>query len=149
MKAFFKKIFERLTRDLDNPEPIVYEKQAALVWAQVDKTLRTAHAEFEHTRIHIDYSDHQPPKGKPLEIQATIDLNHPELRSVKGVLPDEEQDLRSTIVLKAHIEPLEAKKSQLTLNWKTKTLSVSSRSKHDKLIIRITELIDENITKAE
>lgn len=129
---------ERIGRIKDNPSPVIYNFHAPGVWAQLDQTIRTVPASFKNVQTHIDYQNLNPQKDKPMQMDVTITLRHPDVDK-SHVSPAKQFDMKSTIVMNALITPM-GNQTKLEMTFKTDALI--TRRPLDEII----DYIQQNVT---
>lgn len=129
----------------DNPAPRYYSFHAPGVWAQLEQTLKTLPGYFKNVSVNINYQLLQPPKGKPMQLDAIITMTHPDVD--KSTLdPSKQNDMKSRLVLSSTIMPM-GNKCILTLRFKTDPLL--GRQPLDEVIMHICDHVDKLVSQFE
>ncbi len=129
---------ERIGRIKDNPPPVTYNFHAPGVWAQLDQTIKTLPGYFKNVQVYVNYQNLNPPKGMPMQMDATITMQHPEVD--KAQLPVHKQSaMKSTIAMHALITP---KGNQAELHLQFRTDPLLSRTPLDPIIAHIQTYTD-------
>jgi hypothetical protein len=145
--SFFSKVSDFFTQqfpDLDNPPPIVYNKAAPIVWARLEEAIRTVPTTQDDVDARTGWNNPTPLSNEPYFEQVTFTFRHADLYELKFLVPPEQQDLKSQLILNAYIKP-NGNKSELTLRWVSKP--IFSRQRHNEFIKLMTTSIDSLIKK--
>jgi hypothetical protein len=137
LKVYYDAEIIGLTKD--NPPPRQYDFHAPGVWAQLDQTIKTLPGYFTNVSVYVNYQNLNPPKGMPMQLDATITVRHPDVD--KGTVPAAKQnDMKSTITLKTTIMPM-GNTCLLTMKFKTDPLI--GRKPLDPIIDHICDYVDQ------
>lgn len=131
LKVFIES--DRIGKLLDNPEPQTYNFHAPGVWAQLDQTLKTLPGFFKNVHTQINYQNLHPPKGMPLQLEATITMQHPDIDKNEAPL-GKGNSMKSVLTMNATLLP---QGNQTILTYKFKTDPLVSRRPLNEIITHI------------
>jgi hypothetical protein len=137
---------DRIGKIKDNPEPRTYKFHAPGVWAQLDQTLKTLPGFFKNVHAQVNYQNLHPPKGMPLQIDATITMQHPDVDKTQ-VPPGKANNMKSVLIMHATLMP---QGNQTLVSYKFTTDPLLSRRPLDEIIDHIqnhTEYLVKQHTK--
>jgi hypothetical protein len=129
---------DRIGKIKDNPEPRTYNFHAPGVWAQLDQTLKTLSGFFKDVHTQINYQNLHPPKGMPLQIDATITMQHPDVDKT-AVPAGKANSMKSVLVMHVTLMP---QGNQTVVTYRFTADPLISRRPLDQIIDHIQDHTD-------